>query len=152
MQPLHIHKARGFHTSHQRQSAWPSRRAAHRHSYVNSTLFYLSLLAAEVALVGSSIAFEAVGTWPLWKIGSIVLANMFFALVVGNHHVNRGRKHLAADIILAGLLLLMLVALSTFVASSTGGLEILVYAWLCALLLNTLHYYPRKQSSTRKRW
>lgn len=38
--------------------------------------------------------------------------------------------------------MLTLIALTIFVASGSGGLKILAYAWLSALPVNILHYYP----------
>lgn len=143
-----------FRRSRRAQSAddWSSeRRSVLRHPYASHALFYLLLFAIEAALLSYVLWSGAAGSWPIWKVASIILANLLFALMAGNHHISRACKQIAADLVLAGVSMLTLIALTIFVAPAGSGPEILIYAWLCALLVNILHYYPRKRFKARKR-
>lgn len=115
-------------------------------------IFYLALFIAEALLLGELLWSGATDHWPVWKIVSVLLANLFFALLAGNHHISRFSKHLAAGLVLAGICMLALVALTAFCAPTISGLRILIYAWLCSLLINALHYYPSRHTRTRKRF
>jgi FlaA1/EpsC-like NDP-sugar epimerase len=120
------------------------------HPSTNHVLFYLALFTTEATLLGS-VFWSGTNVWPTWSIASIVLANLFFALIAGNHHFGKVSKQMAAHIILAALSLLTLVALTILVAFRPGGPAILAYAWLCTMLVNILHYYPGRSWKTKKR-
>jgi hypothetical protein len=147
-QPAHHVQAFDHHT---RQNGWMSdNRPTRYHPYAKHAVFYLALFVAEAALLGEQLQTGATDDWPIWKIVSVLLANLFFALMAGNHHISRFSKHLAARLVLAGLCLLILVALTTLIAPTLSGLRITVYAWLCALLVNALHYYPSRHIKAKK--
>jgi hypothetical protein len=148
MQPLRFRRSRRA----QSASGWSSTRPVLRHPYASYALFYLALFASEAILLGYVLWSGATSAWPVWKVASVILANLLFALMVGNHHISRASKQIAADIVLAGVSMLALIALTVFVAPDSSSLKILAYAWLCALLVNILHYYPRKRFKTRKRY
>jgi high-affinity K+ transport system ATPase subunit B len=77
---------------------------------------------------------------------------MFFALIASNHHHHsRVRQQIAANILLAAISMLTLVIVTILVTYSASGSAILVYAWLCALLINILHYYPAQHWKTKQR-
>lgn len=151
MRPLQFRRSRRSGAAHYQTKNWSADRLARYHPYASHALFYLTLLAIEASLLGY-VLWSGTGIWPLWKFASIVLANMLFALIAGNHHFSKASKQIAADIILAAISMLALIALTVFVALSAGGLEILAYAWLCALLVNILHYYPGRHFRTKKRY
>jgi hypothetical protein len=151
MQPLQSRRSRRSAVAHSHAKGWSTDRLVRRHPYASHALFYLTLLAIETSLLGY-VLWSGTDTWPVWKIASIVLANMLFALIAGNHHFSKASKQIAADIILAAISMLTLSALTIFVASSPGGLKILAYAWLCALLVNILHYYPGRHLRTKRRY
>ncbi|HEY1349326.1 MAG TPA: hypothetical protein VGF67_06850 [Ktedonobacteraceae bacterium] len=148
MQPLPSRRSRRSGAVHSHPKREPDER--HRHPSSTHTLFYLTLFTTEAILL-SSVFWFGTQVWPTWSIASIVLANLFFALIAGNHHSGKASKQIAADIVLAALSLLTLVALTILVALHSGGPAILAYAWLCTLLVNTLHYYPGRSWTTRKR-
>lgn len=152
MQPLHIHRSRRSPFSRYPKNGWSNDKPAHYHAHARRALFYLVLLTAEIVLLGSQLWLHETSTWPVWKVGSIVLANMLFALIVGNHHISRMSQHLAASVVLAGLSMLTLVVLSALLTPDASGLKVLVYAWICALLVNVLHYYPGRHIKTRRRF
>jgi len=128
----------------------PGARSARRYPQVSSALLYLALFTAEAFLLGIAL-WSMHGTWPAWGVVSIVFANMFFALIAGHHHSSKLSKQMAADILLAAVSLLMLIVLTILVISSASGPALLIYAWLCALLVNILHYYPARPWKTRQR-
>lgn len=150
MQPLPSRHSRRWKTARYRKKSWPAARLVHHHHYASHALFYLALFTAETVLLGY-VLWSGPHIWPTWSIASIVLANMFFALIAGNHHVSKASKQIAADILLAALSMLTLVVLTILVAFSANGPAILAYAWLCALLVNTLHYYPGRSWKARRR-
>ncbi len=150
MQPLQFRRSSRSGVAHYHEKGWSTDRLVRRHPYTSHALFYLSLFAIEAALLGY-VLWSGTSTWPAWKFASIVLANMLFALIAGNHHFSKASKQIVADIILAAISMLTLVALTAFVASSTGSLKILAYAWLCALLVNILHYYPGRHLRAKRR-
>ena len=154
MQPLHQQRSRRAHPEDYRPhvNGWLSDRPTRYHPYAKHAVFYLVLFAAETALLGELLWSGATDHWPVWKIVSVLLANLFFALMVGNHHISRFSKHLAAGLVLAGLCMLILVALSAFITPTISGLRILIYAWACALLVNALHYYPSRRNRARRRY
>lgn len=146
MQPSHVRHSRRV----QSARGWSAARPALRHPYASHALFYLTLFVGEATLLGYVLWSGASSLWPAWKVVSIVLANLLFALMAGNHHISRASRRIAADIILAGLSMLTLIVLTVFIAPDDASLDILAYAWLCALLVNILRYYPRKRFTTRK--
>jgi len=150
MQPLQFRRSRRSGAAHHHKKGWSTDRLVRHHPYASHALFYLTMLTIEVSLLGY-VLWSGTITWPAWKFASIVLANMLFALIAGNHHFSKASKQIAADIILAAISMLALVALTVFVASSAGNLAILAYAWLCALLVNILHYYPGRRIRTKRR-
>src|SRR5579883_3245565 len=150
MQSLPSRRSRHAEAAHYHAKGWSTDRLMHRHPYASHALFYLTLLVLEISLLGY-VLWSGTATWPIWKIASLVLANMLFALIAGNHHFSKASKQIAADIILAAISMLALIALSIFVASTASGLKILAYAWLCALLVNILHYYPGRHVRTKRR-
>ena len=154
MQPLHTQRSRRSQPPYYRVNGWsPNTDGPTRHHpYISHALFYLTLFAVETALLGPLLWSGATNAWPIWKIVSVLLANLFFALMAGNHHISRFSKHLAAALVLAGLSMLTLVALTAFITPTASGLRILVYAWTCALLVNALHYYPSRHFKARKRY
>lgn len=148
-QPAHHVQPFDHHTRH---NGWvPNERSTRYHPYAKHAVFYLALFVAEATLLGEQLQTGATSDWPVWKIVSVLLANLFFALMAGNHHISRFSKHLAAGLVLAGLCLLILVALSALIAPTLSGLRITIYAWLCALLVNALHYYPSRYIRAKKR-
>jgi hypothetical protein len=151
MQSLQSRRSRRSEAAQAHAKTWSTDRLVRRHPSASHALFYLTLLAVEMSLLGD-VLWSGMDTWPVWKIASVVLANMLFALIAGNHHFNKAGKQIAADIILAAISMLTLIALTIFVAASPDGLKILVYAWLCALLVNILHYYPGRHLRTKKRY
>lgn len=151
MQPLHIHRPHRSPFSRYPKNGWSDERPARYHAHARHALFYLALLTAEIGLLGSLLWLRETSTWPVWKVGSIVLANMLFALIVGNHHISRTSQHLAASVVLAGISMLTLVALSALLTPDASGLKVLAYAWICALLVNMLHYYPGRRIRARRR-
>lgn len=136
MQPLHTRRSN----------------RSHRSYYRENTLFYLALFIAEAAMLGGFLLFDATTTWPIWKVASIVLADMLFVLLASAHRTSRASGRLGADMLLVGLSMLVLVALSVFVSPDVNGFKIVSYAWICALLVNILHYYPGRQIKARRRF
>jgi hypothetical protein len=152
MQPLHVHRPRRSPFARYPKNGWSHEKPVRYHSHARYMLFYLALLLAEIALLGSLLWLHDTGTWPVWKVGSIILANMLFALIVGNHHISRTSPHLAASVVLAGISMLILVVLSTLLTPDANGLQVLAYAWICALLVNVLRYYPGRRIRARRRF
>jgi Na+-translocating ferredoxin:NAD+ oxidoreductase RnfD subunit len=127
----------------------PGARPARRSPSVSSALFYLALWIVEAFLLGSAL-WSATGTWPAWSIVSIVFANMFFALSAGHHPSGKVSKPIAPDVLLAAASMLILVVLTIHVTDSASGPAVLIYAWLCALLVNILRYYPARPWQTKR--
>lgn len=128
----------------------PIARPAHRFPPLSFRLLYLALFTAEAFLLGFS-RWSVGGIWPGWGLVSIVFANLFFALIAGHHHSNKASKQMPADILLAAASLLALTVLTILVISSASGPALLIYAWLCAFLVNILRYYPARPWKTRQR-
>jgi len=154
MQPLHTQRSRHSNLSYPRANGWllKDARPAHHHPYARYALFYFVLFAVEITLLGALLWSGATSTWPVWKVANIALVNLCFALLAGNHHISRNSQHLAANLVLAGFSLLVLVVLTAFVTPGASGLKILAYTWICVLLINALHYYPGRRSRARKRF
>lgn len=152
MRSLNSHRPRHSRVPRARVQSWLSNTSTGSHSSTGHVLFYLVLFGSEIALLWIFFRSGETGTWPLWKNVSIILANLFFLFMVGNHHSSRINRRLAANLILAGLSMLFLIGLSAFISQNIIGQEILVYAWGCVLLINSLRYYPGKRLKTRRRF
>lgn len=150
MHPLPARRSRHSGAASSHAKNWPADRVARRHPHASRALFYLALFTTESSLLGYA-CWSGPDIWPTWSIASIVFATLFFALIASNHHFSKASKPVAADLLLAAICMLLLVALTIVATLSSSGPALLAYAWLCALLVNTLHYYPGRSWSTKKR-
>lgn len=150
MSPLPSRRPRHSGAASSQAKNWPADRVVRRHPYASHALFYLALFTIEASLPGYAL-WSGLVIWPTWSIASMVFATLFFALIASNHHFSKASKPIAADILLAAISMLILVALTILATLSASGPALLAYAWLCALLVNTLHYYPSGSWRTKKR-